>query len=155
HNRTAKAQEITLSATLPAGWTVENGTGKFMVAAKQTAAAQVEVSLPAPDENPAEKTSKKTEPQHVTSAGGANVQAMGQPRLRGHCRPSITTHSPLMCSAMSLRRNAARLASSSGRPKRFIGCFSLLCSSNCFEGIRRDHAPSVGKGPGAMALIRM
>jgi len=86
HNRTAKAQEITLSATLPAGWTVENGTGKFMVAAKQTAAAQVEVSLPAPDENPAEKTPKKTEPQDVTVGGEANGQPIGQARLRVELR---------------------------------------------------------------------
>ena len=28
-NRTAKTQEITLSAALPSGWTAESGTGKF------------------------------------------------------------------------------------------------------------------------------
>src|SRR5215831_3990187 len=57
-NRTAKAQEITISATLPAGWTAENGTGKFIVAAKQMAAHRVEVTLPAPVETPADKTAK-------------------------------------------------------------------------------------------------
>src|SRR5262252_10919259 len=56
---------------------------------------------------------------------------------------------------MSLTRNAARLASSWCFPKRFMGLASRVCSSNCFEGIRRDQAPSVGKGPGAMALRRM
>src|SRR5690242_14518986 len=38
-NRTAKAQEITVSATRPAGWAIESGAGKFTVAAKQTAAS--------------------------------------------------------------------------------------------------------------------
>src|SRR6202020_3462179 len=56
---------------------------------------------------------------------------------------------------MSLRRKAARLVSSSWRPKRFIGCDSRACSSYCFEGMRRDQAPSVGNGPGAMALTRI
>src|SRR5258708_22809426 len=56
---------------------------------------------------------------------------------------------------ISLMRNAARLLSSSWRPKRFMGFELRECSSNCFEGMRRDHAPSVGNGPGAMALRRM
>src|SRR5246127_5573652 len=60
-----------------------------------------------------------------------------------------------MYSAMSLRRKAARLVSSSCFPKRFIGCLLMACSSNCFVGIRRDHAPSVGNGPGAMAFRRI
>ena len=65
---------------------MENGTGKFMVAAKQTAAARVEVSLPAPAENPAEKTPKKTEPQDVTVRGEANGQTIGQAKLRVELR---------------------------------------------------------------------
>src|SRR6266852_4634971 len=36
-NRTAKGQEITVTAALPAGWTAQSGTGKFSVAAKQAA----------------------------------------------------------------------------------------------------------------------
>src|SRR5215510_13448336 len=55
-NRTVKAQEVTISASLPPGWTAENGTGKFIVAAKQIAAPRVEVNLPAPAEKPAEKS---------------------------------------------------------------------------------------------------
>src|SRR5256885_1976663 len=86
---------------------------------------------------------------------GSIVKSLNSPAPRSHFAPSITTHSPLMYSAISLSRKAARLVSSSWRPKRFIGFFSLSCSSNCFEGIRRDHAPSVGKGPGAMAFRRM
>ncbi|HEY6947149.1 MAG TPA: PIG-L family deacetylase [Candidatus Acidoferrum sp.] len=76
-NQTAKPQEITLSATLPTGWTVENGTGKFVVAAKQTAAARVEVSLPAP----AEKPPPKAEAQQVTVRAEANAQAIGEVKL--------------------------------------------------------------------------
>ncbi len=33
-NRTVKTQEIALAATLPAGWTLQSGTGKFAVAAE-------------------------------------------------------------------------------------------------------------------------
>jgi len=77
-NRTAKAQEVTLSATLPAGWTAESGTGKFTTGAKQTAAARVEVSLPAPVEKP----EKKPEAQEVTIRAQANGQAIGEVKLR-------------------------------------------------------------------------
>src|SRR6267378_1682131 len=59
------------------------------------------------------------------AASGSNSRSLNSPAPRSHCAPSITTHSPLMYSAMSLMRNAARLASSSCRPKRFIGCLSL------------------------------
>src|SRR5260370_28390382 len=45
-NRTAKTQEITLSAVLPAGWSAQSGTGRVTVAAKQVAAARIEVILP-------------------------------------------------------------------------------------------------------------
>src|SRR5713226_9735690 len=50
-NRTGKTQEISLAATLPVGWTAQSGTGKFTVAAKQVAAARIEVLLPAVPEN--------------------------------------------------------------------------------------------------------
>src|SRR5437764_11808694 len=56
---------------------------------------------------------------------------------------------------MSLIKNAARFVSSSWWPKRFMGLELRVCSSNCFEGTSRDHAPSVGNGPGAMAFKRM
>lgn len=85
-NRTAKAQEIKISATLPAGWTAENGVGKFIVAAKQTAAPRVEVNLPAPAEKPSDKTSKKAEPQEVTVRAEANGQVIGEAKLRVELR---------------------------------------------------------------------
>ena len=81
HNGTAKAQEITLAATLPNGWTVESGLGKFTVAPKQTAAARVEVSLPAR----AEKT-PNAQPQEVTIHAQANGQSIGEIKLRVELR---------------------------------------------------------------------
>ena len=86
-NRTAKTQEITLSAVLPAGWTTQSGTGKFTVAAKQVAAARIEVNLPAPAENGA----KKPEPQDVSVHAGSNGQSVGEIKLlvelRKHALP--------------------------------------------------------------------
>lgn len=81
-NHTAKLQEIALSATLPAGWIAESGIGKFTVAAKQMAAARVEVNLPAL----AEKTTNKAEPQEVTIRAQANGQAVGEVKLRVELR---------------------------------------------------------------------
>lgn len=81
-NQTAKAQEVTLTAALPAGWTAETGTGKFTVAAKQTSAARVEVKLPAP----ADKADKKAEPQEVTVRAQASGQIIGEVKLRVELR---------------------------------------------------------------------
>lgn len=77
-NQTAKAQDVTLSAALPAGWTAENGTGKFTVAARQTSAARVDVNLPAP----VDKAGKKAEPQEVTVRAEANGRVIGEVKLR-------------------------------------------------------------------------
>jgi hypothetical protein len=77
-NRTAKTQEIALSIVLPAGWTVQSGTGKFTATAKQVAAARIEVNLPALPENDA----KKTGPQEITVHAEANGQAIGEIKLR-------------------------------------------------------------------------
>jgi hypothetical protein len=81
-NRTAKTQEITLSAVLPAGWTVQSGTGKFTVAAKQVAATRVEVSLPALAEN----ATKKPEPQEINVHAESNGQSIGEIKLRVELR---------------------------------------------------------------------
>jgi LmbE family N-acetylglucosaminyl deacetylase len=81
-NRTAKTQEITLSATLPAGWTTQSGAGKLTVAAKQVAATRVEVNLPAPAEN----ATKKTEPQEISVRAEANGQVIGETKLRVELR---------------------------------------------------------------------
>jgi LmbE family N-acetylglucosaminyl deacetylase len=81
-NRTAKTQQITVTATLPAGWTTQSGTGKFSVAAKQTAAARVEVNLPALAEN----GPKKLEAQEVTVHAESNGQNVGDVKLRVELR---------------------------------------------------------------------
>ena len=82
-------------------------------------------------------------------------RSLNSPAPCSHWPPSITTHSPLIYCDMSLIRNAARLVSSWCLPKRFMGFELRECSSNSFEGMSRDQAPSVGNGPGAMALRRM
>jgi LmbE family N-acetylglucosaminyl deacetylase len=81
-NRTAKTQEITLSALLPAGWTTQSGTGKFTVAAKQVAAARIELNLPAFVEN----GGKKPEPQEISVHAESNGQSIGDIKLRVELR---------------------------------------------------------------------
>ena len=81
-NRTAKAQEITITATLPAGWTAQSGIGKYSVAAKQVAAARLEVNLPAIAEN----GPKKLEAQEVAVRAEANGQSIGEVKLRVELR---------------------------------------------------------------------
>src|SRR5580693_4534862 len=46
-NQTADSREFTLSLNLPPGWTLRAGALKFIVGAKQTGAARIEVNLPA------------------------------------------------------------------------------------------------------------
>jgi hypothetical protein len=81
-NRTGKPQEISLAASLPAGWTPQGGTGKFTVAAKQVAATRIEITLPAVPEN----ETKKTEPQEVTVRADSNGQSIGEIKLRVELR---------------------------------------------------------------------
>jgi LmbE family N-acetylglucosaminyl deacetylase len=81
-NRTAKTQEITLSAVLPAGWSAQSGTGKLAVTAKQVASARIEINLPAPAENGAQKP----EPQEVTVHADSNGQSVGEIKLRVELR---------------------------------------------------------------------
>lgn len=81
-NRTAKSQEITITATLPAGWTAQSGTGKFSVAAKQTVAARIEVNLPALAEN----GPKKLEAQEITVHAESNGQSIGEVKLHVELR---------------------------------------------------------------------
>jgi LmbE family N-acetylglucosaminyl deacetylase len=81
-NRTAKSQEIAITATLPAGWTAQSGTGKFSVAAKQAVAARIEVNFPALAEN----GPKKLEAQEVTVHAESNGQSIGDIKLRVELR---------------------------------------------------------------------
>ncbi len=81
-NRTVKTQEIALAATLPAGWTLQSGTGKFAVAAKQVAAARIEIFLPAVPENEV----RKAEPQEISVHAESNGQPIGEIKLRVELR---------------------------------------------------------------------
>jgi len=81
-NRTAKTQEVTLSVALPTGWTTQDGTGKFTVAAKQVAATRIEITLPALAENGA----KKLEPQEISVYAESNGQSVGEIKLRVELR---------------------------------------------------------------------
>ena len=80
-NQTTKAQDMTLSAALPAGWTAVNGTGKFTVAARRTSAARVEVNLPPPPDK-----AQKAEPQEVSVRAVVNGQVIGELKLRVELR---------------------------------------------------------------------
>jgi LmbE family N-acetylglucosaminyl deacetylase len=81
-NLTGKMQEISLTPSLPSGWTVQSGAGKFTVAAKQVAAARIEILLPAIPEN----ETKKPEPQEVTVRADSNGQSIGEIKLRVELR---------------------------------------------------------------------
>jgi LmbE family N-acetylglucosaminyl deacetylase len=81
-NGTGKTQEISLSASLPTGWTLQSGTGKFTVVGKQVAAARIEIMLPAVPET----ETKKAEPQEVSVHAEANGQTIGDVRLRVELR---------------------------------------------------------------------
>jgi LmbE family N-acetylglucosaminyl deacetylase len=81
-NETATSREITLTADLPAGWKLTGGTGKFVVAAKQVAAARVEIDLPALEE----AAHGKQESREVTVRGESNGQSVGIVKLRVELR---------------------------------------------------------------------
>jgi LmbE family N-acetylglucosaminyl deacetylase len=81
-NRTAKTQEISLTAALPPGWTAQSGTGEFTVAAKQVAAARIEILLPAVPETEA----KKPEPQEISVHADWNGQSIAEIKLRVELR---------------------------------------------------------------------
>lgn len=81
-NETATSREVTLSVTLPTGWTVQSGEGHFSIAPRQTAAARIEVNLPALDE----KAPKKPEAQELTVHVFSNGQSIGEIKLRVELR---------------------------------------------------------------------
>src|SRR6266851_1576050 len=81
-NRTGKTQEISLAATLPAAWTLQGGTGKFTVAARQVAAARIEIMLPAFPET----ETKNPEPQEISVHAESNGQSIGEIKLRVELR---------------------------------------------------------------------
>ena len=81
-NHTAKTQEISLTAALPPGWTLQGGAGKFTVAAKQVAAARIEIMLPAVPET----ETKKPEAQEISVHAESNGRSIGEIKLRVELR---------------------------------------------------------------------
>jgi LmbE family N-acetylglucosaminyl deacetylase len=81
-NQTPAIREFTLTAELPAGWTVQNGVGKFAVAARQVAAARIEISLPMLGD----AAPKKPEAQEVTVRAESNGQIVGVVKFRVELR---------------------------------------------------------------------
>jgi LmbE family N-acetylglucosaminyl deacetylase len=81
-NDTAAAREITVTVDLPTGWKLSGGTGKFVVAAKQVAAARVEIDLPAMEE----AAHGKQELPEVTVRGESNGENAGVVKLRVELR---------------------------------------------------------------------
>jgi LmbE family N-acetylglucosaminyl deacetylase len=77
-NQTASVQEFTLAVDLPAGWTVQSGTGKFRVAAKQTGSARVEIDLPPLTGN----APRKLDVQEITVRAESQGQSIGVAKLR-------------------------------------------------------------------------
>jgi hypothetical protein len=80
-NHSASTQEITLSTELPSGWTLESGAGKFSIGAKQTAAARMEVGLPATTDG-----AKKNELQEITVHAESGGRSIGDVKLRAELR---------------------------------------------------------------------
>jgi LmbE family N-acetylglucosaminyl deacetylase len=81
-NQNSAAQEISLSVNLPSGWIVGSGSGKFTVAAGQTAATRIEVKLPLLVEN----AGSKTEPQEISVHADLNGKPIGDVKLRVELR---------------------------------------------------------------------
>ncbi len=82
HNGTSEAKEITLTADLPAGWSLRSGTGRFAVSAKQTASTRVEIDLPAVSDD----SSKEPALQEVTIRAESNGKPIGAAKLRVEVR---------------------------------------------------------------------
>ena len=80
-NQTSSPREITLTGELPSGWTVQSGAGKFSIAAKQTAAARLEVTLPVNIDK-----GKKSEPQEITVRAESGGRSIGEVKLRVELR---------------------------------------------------------------------
>jgi LmbE family N-acetylglucosaminyl deacetylase len=76
-NESSGAREFNLTASLPSGWTVQSGGGKFTVAAKQTVAARIEIKLPLASEG----AGSKAETQPVSVHAESNGQTIGDIKL--------------------------------------------------------------------------
>jgi LmbE family N-acetylglucosaminyl deacetylase len=82
HNSTGMNRTVTLSTELPDHWVVSSGAGKVIVAAKQTAAARVEINLPAL----ADATKNKEDAREVTVRAESDGAVVGVVKLRVELR---------------------------------------------------------------------
>jgi len=81
-NQSSAPQEVNLTVNVPTGWMVENGSGKFPIAAKQTGATRIEVKLPLLGES----AGSKTDAQEVSVHAECNGQSVGDVKLRVELR---------------------------------------------------------------------
>ena len=81
-NETGGPKEVTLIADLPAGWKLQSAAGKFVVAAKQVAAARVEIELPQLNDTAHEKQ----ELREISVRAESNGQSIGAAKLRVELR---------------------------------------------------------------------
>ena len=77
-NPTAESREFTLSVNLPAGWTLQMSSLKFLVGAKQMGTVRLEVNLPALGD----PAPKNPEPQEISVRAESNGQTIGNVKIR-------------------------------------------------------------------------
>ena len=77
-NATGSAQEVTLAATVPQGWSVVGGTVRYSIPAGETAAMRIEITVPGLLPSGA----APKEVTEITVRGEANGQTAGTLRLR-------------------------------------------------------------------------
>jgi LmbE family N-acetylglucosaminyl deacetylase len=81
-NGTPDAKDITLSVTLPSGWSVQDGAGRYTLRTGEIAPARIEINLPALPE----KSSGPGEPSEVSVRAEAYGQTIGVIKLRVELR---------------------------------------------------------------------
>jgi LmbE family N-acetylglucosaminyl deacetylase len=81
-NQTAESREFTLSVNLPLGWTLQTGSLKFSVGAKQMGTVRLEVNLPALGD----PAPKNPEPQEISVRAESNGQTIGNVKIRVELR---------------------------------------------------------------------
>ena len=81
-NETRGPKEVTLIVDVASGWKLHGGAGKFMVVAKQVAAARVEIELPQLDD----AANGKLGLPEVTVQGESAGQKIGVVKLRVELR---------------------------------------------------------------------
>jgi LmbE family N-acetylglucosaminyl deacetylase len=87
HNPTGDSRQISVAAVLPPGWIATYGTGDVIVGPKQTAAARIEIALPAAPAVATEtKAAAKKELQEVVVNAEADGKPIGVIKLRVELR---------------------------------------------------------------------